>query len=52
MRLDYLFFSEGSSSEIVADIVNPHGDDLPESLLKLRGLANYVEKHGEHYGRI
>lgn len=52
MRPDFLFFSEGGSGEIVADIVDPHGDYLAESLPKLRGLADYVEKHGEHFCRI
>ena len=52
MRPDFLFFGEGASGEILADIIDPHGDYLAESLPKLRGLANYVEKHGENFGRI
>jgi type III restriction enzyme len=52
MRPDFLFFGEGASGEIVADIVDPHGDHLADSLPKLRGLADYVEKHGAEFGRI
>ena len=52
MRPDFLFFSENASGEIVVDIVDPHGDHLADSLPKLRGLADYVEKHGADYGRI
>lgn len=52
MRPDFLFFSQESDGTIVADIVDPHGDHLADSLPKLRGLADYVEKHGTQFGRI
>lgn len=52
MRPDFLFFSKGVDGEIVADIVDPHGEHFAESLPKLRGLADYTEKHGTYYGRI
>lgn len=52
MRPDFLFFSDSESGQIVADIVDPHGDYLAESLPKLRGLADFVEKNGAHFGRI
>lgn len=52
MRPDFLFFSESASGEIVVDIIDPHGEHLADSLPKLRGLADYVEKHGEEFGRI
>lgn len=52
MRPDFLFFSKDASGNVVADIIDPHGDFLAESLPKLRGLADYTEKHGSHFGRI
>ena len=52
MHPDFLFFSKDASGEIVADVVDPHGDHLADSLPKLRGLADYVEKHGEQFVRI
>lgn len=52
LRPDFLFFSENMGGAIKVDIVDPHGDFLAESLPKLRGLADYAEKHGGHYGRI
>lgn len=52
MRPDFLFFSKGAGGEIVADIVDPHGEHFAESLPKLRGLADYTEKHGSHFDRI
>lgn len=52
MRPDFLFFSTDASGAVVVDIVDPHGDFLAESLPKLRGLADYVEKHGPEFGRI
>lgn len=36
----------------MADIVDPHGEHFAESLPKLRGLADYTEKHGSSFGRI
>lgn len=52
MRPDFLFLSVDAKGEIVADVIDPHGDHLADSLPKLRGLADYVEKHGEQFGRI
>ncbi|AXK41038.1 DEAD/DEAH box helicase family protein [Erythrobacter aureus] len=52
MRPDFLFFSKNGDGEILADIVDPHGEHFAESLPKLRGLADYTEKHGAHYRRI
>lgn len=52
MRPDFLFFSKDASGAVVVDIVDPHGDHLADSLPKLRGLADYVEKHGADFGRI
>ena len=52
MRPDFLFFSTDASGAVIVDIVDPHGDHLADSLPKLRGLADYVEKHGAEFGRI
>ncbi|WP_420607988.1 DEAD/DEAH box helicase [Novosphingopyxis sp.] len=52
MRPDFVFFNDNAGGEIVADIVDPHGHHLADSLPKLIGLANYAEKHGALYGRI
>ena len=52
MRPDFVFFSDNGNGEVVADIVDPHGHHLADSLPKLIGLANYAEKHGALYGRI
>lgn len=52
LRPDFLFFSVDASGAIVADIVDPHGDFLADGASKLRGLADYAEKHGTNFGRI
>lgn len=52
LRPDFLFFSKDASGGIVADIVDPHGDFLADGASKLRGLADYAEKHGANFGRI
>lgn len=52
LRPDFLFFSEDGSGAITVDIVDPHGDFLADGASKLRGLADYAEKHGSNYGRI
>ena len=52
MRPDFVFFSEQADGRIIADIVDPHGEHLADSLPKLHGLARYAEANGHLYGRI
>lgn len=52
MRPDFMFFSQQADGSIVADIVDPHGHHLADSLPKLHGLARYAEANGHLYGRI
>ncbi|GGE21413.1 hypothetical protein GCM10011529_30050 [Polymorphobacter glacialis] len=52
LRPDFLFFSVDASGAVIADIIDPHGDFLADGASKLRGLANYAEKHGSKFGRI
>ncbi len=52
VRPDFLFFSALADGSIVADIVDPHGTFLSDSLPKLRGLAKYAEEHPRVYRRI
>jgi type III restriction enzyme len=52
LRPDFVFFSRDESGKIVADIVDPHGHHLADSLPKLKGLVEYADKHGNLYTRI
>lgn len=52
VRPDFVFFNQQADGTVVADIVDPHGHHLADSLPKLRGLARYAEENGEIYGRI
>lgn len=52
MRPDFIFFSQLTGGEIVADIVDPHGTQYSDSIPKLKGLAQYSETSGHHYRRI
>jgi len=52
LRADFLFFSADASGAVTVDIVDPHGDFLADGASKLRGLADYAEKHGSNFGRI
>ncbi len=52
VRPDFVFFSEQTDGSIVADIVDPHGHHLADSLPKLIGLARYAEQNGDLFGRI
>lgn len=52
LRPDFLFFSLDAGGAVIADIVDPHGDFLADGVSKLRGLADYAEKHGANFGRI
>jgi type III restriction enzyme len=52
LRPDFLFFGSLGDGTIVADIVDPHGHHLADSLPKLQGLARYAEANGAVYRRI
>ena len=52
LRPDFIFFTEDSSGKIIANIVDPHGYHLADSLPKLKGLCVFFERHGGHFGRI
>ncbi len=52
MRPDFVFFSKLNEGEVQANIVDPHGQFLADSLPKLIGLSDYAEAHAQHYGRI
>lgn len=51
LRPDFIFFTQGNNGVDVS-IIDPHGDFLSDSLPKLRGLADFVETHGQHFYRI
>lgn len=52
LRPDFIFFSTNADGSIGSSIVDPHGVHFDDALPKLRGLADYAEKHGHHYQRI
>jgi len=52
MHPDFIFFGRNAQGELTADIVDPHGTHLSDSLPKLKGLAQYAEKHSEIFQRI
>lgn len=52
LRPDFIFFSCSTDGEVVADIVDPHGSHLQDYLLKMKGLADYADKHKGQFGRI
>ena len=51
LRPDFIFFAE-QQGEIVADLVDPHGIHLADSLSKLQGLARFAERHPQAFRRI
>jgi len=52
MRPDFIFFVQGEGGTVTANIIDPHGQFLADSLPKLVGLAEYAECHGDRFGRI
>lgn len=52
MRPDFIFFSEDENGAVQANIIDPHGQFLADSLPKLVGLADYAENREVHFGRI
>lgn len=51
MHPDFVFFVE-LGGVIRPTIVDPHGDHLADSLVKLRGLAKFAEDYGTEFERI
>jgi len=52
LRPDFIFFARKPDGSIAVDIVDPHGIHLSDALPKLRGLAEYAERHKGIYRRI
>lgn len=52
LRPDFIFFKRESDGTIQADLVDPHGPHLADSLPKLLGLKDYAERYGAEYNRI
>jgi type III restriction enzyme len=51
LYVDFLFF-HGTSANVRASIVDPHGFHLGDALDKLRGLADFAEAYGSSFHRI
>lgn len=52
MRPDFIFFSKGDDGKVQANIIDPHGQHLADSLPKLLGLADYAEEHSSSFQNI
>lgn len=52
VRPDFLMFTRKADDSIGVSIVDPHGYHLPDAVPKLKGLAEYAEKHSGVYQRI
>ena len=52
VRPDFIFFSHRSGGGIAVDIVDPHGIQFGDALPRLKGLAQYAQKHPGVYRRI
>ncbi|MDQ3079152.1 MAG: type III restriction endonuclease subunit R, partial [Pseudomonadota bacterium] len=52
VRPDFIFISRSDDGAVVADVVDPHGHHLADSLPKLRGLSRYAEMHGSLFRRL
>jgi len=52
MRPDFIFFVRLEDGSVGADLIDPHGDHLADSLPKLKGLARYASENLAIYRRI
>ncbi len=52
LRPDFIFFVQLDDGSIGADLIDPHGDHLADSLPKLNGLAQYAADNLSVYRRI
>jgi len=51
MHPDFIFFNR-VDGVVRPSIVDPHGQHLEDSLVKLQGLARYAQRYGEKFHRI
>lgn len=51
MYPDFLFVRQ-TEGGLVVDLLDPHATSFGDAAPKAVGLAQYAEKHGQHYGRI
>jgi hypothetical protein len=51
MHPDFVFFNR-VGDVVRPSIVDPHGQHLEDSLVKLQGLASYAERYGDAFHRI
>ncbi len=52
LRPDFIFFTQSDDGSVQANLIDPHGQHLADSLPKLLGLKDYTERHGADFGRI
>lgn len=52
VRPDFVFFVQQEDGTFAADIVDPHGIQFADAMPKLKGLAQYAERFGDHFRRI
>lgn len=52
LRPDFIFFVRLEDGSVGADLIDPHGDHLADSLPKLKGLAMYAAENLSIYRRI
>lgn len=52
LRPDFIFFVRLEDGSVGADLIDPHGDHLADSLPKLKGLARYAAENLSIYRRI
>ena len=51
MHPDFVFFHEIDGA-VLPSIVDPHGQHLDDSMVKLVGLANFADRYGDKFYRI
>jgi type III restriction enzyme len=52
LQPDFVFVARDDEESFAASIVDPHSHHLSDALAKLKGLADFAEKHGDAYQRI
>lgn len=52
VRPDFVFFARTDDGQVVADVIDPHGDHFADALPKLKGLAKYAAENGAFFRRV
>ena len=49
---DFIFFERNNEGKIIRNIIDPHGDWIGDSISRLRGYIEYLNRHGNDFAKV